>query len=118
MYATLLLLLFPADVPPIPTAVERSLDLATLSHRDAQRLDGCRVRFRVELESRPGDGGGAVAYDCVSPDDANRTVWLVPGQQVSDVMTVEGVFRLLWRRPGNGFPGYWEYRVEGAVRRP
>jgi hypothetical protein len=60
--ALLLRLLFlPADVPGIPTAVERSLDLATLSHRDAQRLDGRRVR--VELESRPGDAGGPTVYD-------------------------------------------------------
>jgi hypothetical protein len=32
-------------------------------------------------------------------------------------MIVEGVFRLLWRAPGNGFAGYWEYRIEGAVQR-
>jgi hypothetical protein len=38
-----------------------------------------------------------------------------PGQEAKDVMVVEGVFRLLWRPPGNGFPGYWEYRIEGAV---
>jgi hypothetical protein len=65
----------------------------------------------------PGDAGGAVVYDCVSPDDVNRTVWLIPGQEAKDVMVVEGVFRLLWRAPGSGFPGFWECRVEGAVRR-
>jgi hypothetical protein len=54
----LLPLIVPADVPRTPTAVERSLDLATLSHREAQRLDGRRVRVRVELESLPGDAGG------------------------------------------------------------
>jgi hypothetical protein len=117
MYATLLLLLVPADVPGTPTAVEWSLDRATLSHRDAQRLDGQRVRVRVDLESRPGDADGAVVYDCISPDDVNRTVWLIPGQEAKDSMIVERVFRLLWRQPGNGFAGYWEYRVEGAVRR-
>jgi hypothetical protein len=116
MYATLLLLLVPADVPRIPTGVERSLDLATLTHRQAQQLDGRRVRIRVELESEPGDTGVAIGYDRASPDDVNRTVWLVPGQRVKDVMDVEGVFRLLWRGPGNGFPGFWEYRVEDAVR--
>jgi hypothetical protein len=115
--ALLLLLLVPADVPPVPAAVVRSLDLAALSHDGARRLDGRRVRMRVEVESRPGDAGGAVVCDCVSSADVNRTVWLVPGQEAKDVMDVEGVFPLLWRQPGNGFPGYWEYRVEGAVRR-
>jgi hypothetical protein len=47
----------------------------------------------------------------------NRTVWLVPGREAKDRMVVEGVFRLLWSQPGNGFAGFWEYRVEGAVRR-
>jgi hypothetical protein len=74
----------------MPTAVERSLDLATLSHRDAQRLDGQRVRVRVELETLPGDADGPVVYDWVSPDDVNCTVWLVPGQEAKDVMDVEG----------------------------
>jgi hypothetical protein len=32
-------------------------------------------------------------------------------------MVVEGVFRLLWRPPGNGFAGYWEFRVEKAELR-
>jgi hypothetical protein len=36
---------------------------------------------------------------------------------VHDAMVLEGVFRLLWRAPGNGFAGFWEYRVEGAARR-
>jgi hypothetical protein len=117
MYATLRLLFVPADVPRIPTAVERSFGLATLTHRQAQQLDGRQVRVRVELESLPGDADGPIVYDCVSPDDVNRTVWLVPGHEAKDSMDVEGVFRLLWRLPGNGFSGFWEYRVEGAFRR-
>src|SRR5262249_10201065 len=100
MYATLLLLLVPADVPRIPTAAVRTYDLATRSHPQAERLDGRRVRIRVDLESEPGDAGGAIVYDCASPDAVNRTVWLVPRQQIKDVMEVEGVFRLLWRQAG------------------
>jgi hypothetical protein len=72
--------------------------------------------FQPPHHAHQHDVGGAIVYDCVSIDDANRTVWLVPGQQVKDVMIVEGVFRLLWRPPGSGFPGFWEYRVEGARR--
>jgi hypothetical protein len=116
--ALFLLLLAPADVLRVSTAaVERSFDLATLTHRQAQQLDGQRVRLRVDLESEPGDAGGAVVYDCVSLDDVNHTVWLIPGQRVKDVMIVECVFRVLWCPPGNGFAGFWEYRVEQAVRR-
>jgi hypothetical protein len=83
MHATLVLLaLVHADVPHIPATVVRSFDLAMLSHRQAQLLDGQRVRIRVDLESEPGDAGGAVVYDCVSLDAVNRTVWLIPGQRV------------------------------------
>jgi hypothetical protein len=74
-------------------------------------------RVRVELESRPGDADGRIVYDCVPPDDVNRTLWLIPGQEAKDSMDVEGVFRWLWRPAGNGFPGYGEYRVEDAARR-
>jgi hypothetical protein len=97
----LLALLAPADVPRITDAVERSLGLASLTHRDAQCRDGQRVRIRVDLESLPGDAVGAVVYDCVSPDDVNRRVWPMPGQKAKDVTTVEGLFRLRWRAPGN-----------------
>jgi hypothetical protein len=95
MYATVLLLFVPADVPQIPATVVRSFDLALLSHRQTEQIDGQRVRIRVDLESEPGDAGEAVVYDCVSLDAVNRTVWLKPGQSVKDAMDVEGVFRLL-----------------------
>src|SRR5262249_56199828 len=105
-------------VPRICWAVvEETYDLAFLSHRQAQHLDGRRVRFRVDLESEPEDVGFAVIYDGASPTDANRTVWLVPGQQVKDVMVAEGVFRLVWRPPGHGVAEFWGYRVDQAVRR-
>ena len=64
-----------------------------------------------------GSTGGAFVYDCASPDGVNRTVWLVPGQRVKEVMVVEGVFRLLGRPRGNGFPGFCEDRIGQAVRR-
>jgi hypothetical protein len=44
MCATLLLLLVPAEVPRIPASVVWSFNLAALSHDEAQRLDGRRVR--------------------------------------------------------------------------
>src|SRR5262249_10241475 len=92
MSTILLLLLVPPDVPRISTAVVRTWDLATLTHREAQWLDGRRVRVRLDLESEPAEtqDGRAIVYDCVSPDDVNRTVWLWPGQEVKEVMVIEG----------------------------
>jgi hypothetical protein len=72
--AIFLLLLVAADVWRVSPRVERSFDLATLNHRQAQQLDGQRVRIRVDLESEPRDAGGAIVYDCLSSDAVNRTV--------------------------------------------
>jgi hypothetical protein len=72
--ALFLLLFVPADIPHIPATVVRSFDLALLSHRQTQQIDSQRIRIRVDLESEPGDAGGAVVYHCVSLDAVNRTV--------------------------------------------
>jgi hypothetical protein len=103
--ALLLLLLVRADVPHVSRAVvELPYDLAILSHRQALLLDGRRVRFRVDLESEPGEtDDGMIVYDCVSVSNANRTIWLRPGQRVKDVMVVEGVKRVHWREAGTVF---------------
>jgi hypothetical protein len=95
--ALFLLLLAPADIPHVSSAVvELPFDLAILSNREAQLLDGRRVRFRVDLESEPGEtDDGMIVYDCVSVSNANRSIWLRPGQRVNDVMIVEGTFKLL-----------------------
>jgi hypothetical protein len=50
-------------------------------------------------------------------NDDNRTVWLYAGQKAEDVMTVEATLQLLWRPPGHGFPGFWEYRLTDAAKR-
>jgi hypothetical protein len=72
----LLLLLVPADVPRVSSAVvELPYDLAILSHRQAQLIDGRCVRFRVDLESEPGEtDDGTIVYDCVSVNNDNRTI--------------------------------------------
>jgi hypothetical protein len=57
MYTTILpLSLVPAEVPHIPATVVRPFDLASLSHRQVQQLDGTRGRIRVDLESELGKG--------------------------------------------------------------
>jgi hypothetical protein len=72
----------------------------------------------VDLDSRPGEAGGHVFYDCASPNDVNRTVWLWPGQPVADTMTVEGTMTLMWypRSKDGQFAGFWEYRLTDAIR--
>jgi hypothetical protein len=63
----------PADAPRPSAAALRVLDLALMSHSDAVAAEGHRGLFRVDLDSRPGDGGEHIVYDCASPTDANRT---------------------------------------------
>jgi hypothetical protein len=108
----------PADVLSPSTEAVRVLDLALMSHSDAAAAEGHRGLFRVDLDSRPGDAGTHTVYDCASPNNANRTVWLWPGQNVADTMIVEGTLTLLWRPPSKDgvFAGFWEYRIRDAVR--
>jgi hypothetical protein len=108
----------PADVPSPSTEAVHVLDLALLSHNAAAVAEGHRGLFRIDLDSQPGDVGSHVVYDCASPYDVNRTVWLWPGQPVADTMTVEGTLRLVWhpRSKDGQFAGFWEYRLMDAVK--
>jgi hypothetical protein len=80
-----------------------------MSHNDAVAEEGHRGLFRVDLKSRPGDAGTHVVYDCASPNDLNRTVWLWPGQTTATTMTAEGTQTLLGRplSKDGTFPGFW-----------
>jgi hypothetical protein len=88
------------------------------THSDAAVAEGHRGLFRIDLDSQPGNTGTHVYYDCASPNDVNRTVWLWPGQVTADTMTVEGTMRLVWhpRSKDGQFAGFWEYRLMDAVR--
>jgi hypothetical protein len=106
-------------MPPDPFA-ERVHDLATLTERQADRLEGRRELYHVTLEGEPDqrDDGGAT-YDCTGDGAGLRTLWLVPGEPARRTMTVEAVLRrvqhpLLPGADGPGVPALLEYRLTEA----
>src|SRR5262249_1832944 len=89
----LCLLLALAAAPSLAAEPPRVV-FSSLSLAEAQKLDGRRGRFAVVLDSAPADRGGFVVYDCAGHDDALRSVWLVPGQEIDREMVVDAVLRL------------------------
>jgi hypothetical protein len=114
--AALLLLRSYLDGSRPPFQTVRHFDLAYLTHKQALELNVQRIVCRVDLDSRPEIRDGYIAYDCASPDDVYRTVRLREGEQTEDTMTVEATLRLRYVPPGQGFDGFWEYRLVEAVR--
>jgi hypothetical protein len=98
--AALLLLLASVDGPRLSFQTVRQFDLAFLTHQQAWELNGQRIVCRVDLDSRPDERGAFTVYDCASPDDTYRTVWLRDGEQAEGTMTVEGTVRLRYVPPG------------------
>jgi hypothetical protein len=91
----LLLLLFGfVDGARLSFQTVQHFDLAFLTHKEVWELNGRRIVCRVDLDSRPDERYGYIAYDCASPDDICRTFWLLRGQQIEDTMTVEATLRL------------------------
>jgi len=81
-----------ADAPfPDGGEAVRSEDFASLTLQEALSLQGHPARYRVVLDSLPDEVAGYVLYDCVSPAGESRTVYLRPGQDVAEEMTVEAV---------------------------
>jgi hypothetical protein len=115
--AALLLLLGYVDSFWLSLRTVRHFDLGFLTHKQAWELQGQRIVCRVDLDSRPEERGGYTVYDCASPDDTYRTVWLREGEQVEGTMIVEAILRLRYVPPGQGFDGFWEYRLVDAVRK-
>jgi hypothetical protein len=96
-------------------------DFAALSLADALRLQGHPARYRVVLDSLPDEAGGFVLYDCVSPVGESRTVYLLPGQDVEERVTVEAVLVIKQMPPSVGpggtfFPGFTKFRIVDARR--
>jgi hypothetical protein len=115
--AALLLLLVSVDGPRLSLQTVQHFDLAFLTHKQAWELQGQRIVCRVDLDSLPEERNGFTVYDCASPDDTYRTVWLREGEQVEDTMSVEATLHLRYVPPGQGFEGFWEYRLVDAVRK-
>lgn len=101
------------DLPQPRHDVAEARDLATLSRRDADRLAGRPARYVVRCTSNPSGLDGGQWVECDGPDDEARTVVLVGGEP-AELLVVEGTLRVLEHRPRDGFPGFTEFRVEGA----
>jgi hypothetical protein len=95
----------------------RHCDLAFLTHKQAWELQRQRIVCRVGLDSRPEVRDGYTVYDCASPDYTYRTEWLREGEQVEGTMSVEATLMLRYVPAGQGFPGFWEYRLVDVVRK-
>jgi hypothetical protein len=112
----------PSELAPgTPTEVDRAFTLADLTAAEAEHLDGKRARFRVVLDSTADHEGKHTLYDCLPPAGVEATVWLLPGQEARDEMTVEARLAIIdhktWIAPdGTVFPGFREYRLADAVR--
>src|SRR5262245_50344646 len=110
------------DAPaPIRFDIARTYDLTNLSPLGAGSLRHQRATFRVALDSSEDLHNGYTIYGCESVDGKLRTVWLVPGVEVDDEMTVEATLRVIVHAPtvganGTRFEGFTEYRLMDAVR--
>ncbi len=96
-------------------------DFARLNPAAAAALEGKKSRFLVVLDSPADARLGQVCYDCATPDDSERTLYLKPGQWVEDEMVVEARLTVLHyprreRSDGASFPAFTEYRLTDAVR--
>jgi hypothetical protein len=115
-----------ADGPAPPdTSAVRALDFATLTAPEARRLDGREALFRVTLDgdSDTEDRDGFTCADCVGDDEPLRSLYLCPGQEAAESMTVKATLRI-WSYPalvgadGSRLGALREYRLVAAVRQP
>jgi hypothetical protein len=112
-----LLLLTYGDGPRPSLQIVRHYDLAFLTHKQAWELTGRRIVCRVDLDSRPEERAGYTVYNCASPDDTYRTVWLHEGEQAEDTRTVEATLHLRYVPHGKGFDGFWKFWLVVTVRK-
>jgi hypothetical protein len=116
----------PLDVVPAEPqdkggGLDRTFALADLTAAEAARLQGKQARFRIVLTSGEDQEGKYTLYDCLEPREVGATVWLLPGQEPTEQMTVEARLVVIdhktWTAPdGTVFPGFREYRLADAVR--
>jgi hypothetical protein len=90
--------------------------LADLTPAEARRLEGKRARFRVALDSL--EDVATHSFDCAAPAGLHASVYMRPGQEPADEMTVEARLWVIDFPPGFGLPGFREYRLVDAVRLP
>jgi hypothetical protein len=101
-----------------PSDAVQTLELALLPWTRALALRGQIVRLRLVVLNGPvWDDGGTVLVEAEGPQHESRTVriwgarWLKV--DAGDVLTVEGMVRVVWHRSTGEFPGFVELRVGG-----
>ncbi len=98
----------PPDARPDLAPVARTYDLAALSWADAVRPQGRRAVYRVSLDSGGDTEGRYTFYECVSQDEALRTVWFVGDLEDEEgAQLVEGTLRVLCHGAWGRSPRSW-----------
>jgi hypothetical protein len=115
--AALLVLVVPS--PTQDGLLVQTLNLASLTRRQAYALEGRLVRYRVVIASAPGQEGAFTLWDCEGLDDTEWTVWVPSGPEaeVGAVLLVEGRLQVLHHARADGFEAFTEYRLVGVVVR-
>jgi hypothetical protein len=107
----------PGDAPgadPGRADLTCTYHFATLTEAQAVQLQGRPARFRVEGARDGWDLDDWTIFNAPGGGPVRRTVWLRPGKDVDDPMTVEAVLRVIRHPPRGRFPGYTELRLCGA----
>jgi hypothetical protein len=113
----------PTDVPPaiMEAAIVRTHNVARLPAAYALRLEGKRARYRVVLDSSAHEQDGYVLFDCQTGDGTHKTIWLLTGEDVADVMEVEARlvirhYRAWTAQNGTHLPAFTEFRLMNSRR--
>ncbi len=107
----------PPDVPAADVRLAPTYDFASLSWRDASRLQGRRATFRIILDSDHDHEDGYTLFDCAGTDDTHRTVWFAGDEEGEEEMTVEATLQVIHHAGWGPFPAFTEYRLLDARRR-
>jgi hypothetical protein len=74
---------------------EHAYDLATLTDREAQKLEGRRARFVITLDSLPTFWGRYTGYDCLGPPGIHAGVWIIGNaENAPDTFEVEATLMI------------------------
>jgi hypothetical protein len=110
---------------PLDTSAVRAHDFATLTDAEARRLEGKPALFRVTLDgdSDTEERDGFTCADCVGEGEPLRSLYLCPGQEAAESMTVQATLRIRHYpaavgADGSRCPPLREYRLVAAVRQP
>jgi hypothetical protein len=93
---------------PADTSAVQAHDFAMLTEAEARRLEGKPALFRVTLDgdSDTEERGGFTCADCVGAGEPLRSLYLCPGQEAAESMTVEATLEQP-RRPSSRIRPGW-----------